>query len=67
VTQRVQIDKVLYVGHEGGIACGLKISGHADRAIVVSLTHLCLESDHPLAKAIHVYQRDRTRKLARGY
>jgi hypothetical protein len=36
VTRRVQIDKVLYVGHEGGIACGLKISSHADRAIVVS-------------------------------
>lgn len=65
-TRRVQIEKVIYLGDEGGIACGLKVPGQADTAVVVSLTHLRLPSTHPLAPAVRAYQSARTRKLARG-
>jgi hypothetical protein len=47
--QRMQIDMVVYLGDEGGIACGLKVPGQEDTAVVVSLTHLRLPSTHPLA------------------
>lgn len=62
-TRGVQIEKVFYVGDEGGIACGIKFPGQADNAVVVSLTHLRLQSDHPLAIAVRAYQIARTRKL----
>ena len=65
-TRRVQIEKVLYLGDEGGIGCGLTVPGHADTAVVVSLTHLRLPSTHPLAPAVRAYQIARTRKLAQG-
>jgi hypothetical protein len=57
---------VMYLGDEGGIGCGLTVPGHADPAVVVSLTHLRLPSTHPLAPAVRAYQSVRTRKLARG-
>lgn len=63
--RRVQIEQVLYLGDEGGIACGITFPGQADNAVVVSLTHLRLPSHHPLAQAVRAYQSDRTRKLAR--
>ena len=65
--RRVQIEKVVYLGDEGGIGCGLKVPGHEDTAVVVSLTHLRLPSTHPLAPDVRAYQIARTRKLARGH
>ena len=50
--RRMPIDKVVYVGDEGGIGGGLKVPGQADIAVVVSLTHLRLPSTHPLAPAV---------------
>lgn len=66
-TRRVQIDQVLYLGDEGGIACGITFPGQADNAVVVSLTHLRLQSHHPLAQAVRAYQSERTRKLVRDH
>lgn len=62
----VLIEKVFYMGDEGGIACGLeRPTGHKqDKALVVSLTHLHIKSSHPLAKEIAAYQKQRTKKLA---
>ena len=65
--RRMQIEKVVYLGDEGGIGCGLKVPGQADTAVVVSLTHLRLPSAHPLAPDIRAYQIARTKKLARGH
>jgi hypothetical protein len=62
--QRMQIEKVLYLGDEGGIGCGLKVPGQEDTAVVVSLTHLRLPSAHPLAPDVRAYQIARTKKLA---
>ena len=60
--RRRQIDKVMYFGDAGGSGCGLKVPGHADTAVVVSLTPLCLPSTHPLAPDVRAYQIARTKK-----
>ena len=39
-TRKVQIEKVLYAGDEGGIICGITFPGQGGNAVVVSLTHL---------------------------
>ena len=65
--RRMQIDKVVYLGDEGGMGCGLTVPGQKDTAVVVSLTHLRLPSTHPLAPDVRAYQIARTKKLARGH
>ena len=62
-TRQVQIEKVMYLGDEGGISCGLAVPGQSGLAVVVSLTHLRLANSHPLAEAVHAYQINRTRRL----
>ena len=62
--RRMQIEKVMYLGDEGGIGCALKVPGQQDTAVVVSLTHLRLPSTHPLAPDVRAYQIARTKKLA---
>ena len=62
--RRMQIEKVMYLGDEGGIGCVLKIPRQEDTAVVVSLTHLRLPSTHPLAPDVRAYQIARTKKLA---
>ena len=62
--RRMQIEKVMYLGDEGGIGCSLKVPGQEDTALVVSLTHLRLPSTHPLAPDVRAYQIARTKKLA---
>jgi len=62
--RRMQIEKVMYLGDEGGIGCSLKVPGQEDTAVVVSLTHLRLPSTHPLAPDVRAYQIARTKKLA---
>ena len=64
--RRMQIEKVMYLGDEGGIGCVLKVQGQEDTAVVVSLTHLRLPSTHPLAPDVRAYQIARTKKLAEG-
>ena len=58
----VEIDSVLYLGDEGGIACGIKLWG-GKTVVVASLTHLRFDRDHPLAERIQAYQLRRSQHL----
>lgn len=58
-----EIEKVLYGGDEGGIFCSLKEDKDQGSAIV-SLTHLRIADDHPLAREIKDYQHKRCMQLA---
>lgn len=63
VNDAVQIDSVLYLGDEGGIACAIELSG-GKTVVITSITHLRMAHDHPLAKRVHAYQTRRARRLA---
>ncbi|MBW4616480.1 MAG: hypothetical protein KME21_25065 [Desmonostoc vinosum HA7617-LM4] len=61
-----EIDFVGYSGDEGGIMCGLVSEAHNPEnkeRYVISITHLKIDSNHPLASEVQEYQRQRTRKL----
>lgn len=60
-----QIEKVHYLGDEGGICCGVSLPEGSEEALVVSLTHLRVYPGHPLAKEIKSYQKKRVKKLAK--
>ena len=59
----LQIDKVHYLGDEGGIACGLALPEGAEKALVTSVTHLRIHPGHCLSKEIVKYQKRRVKKL----
>ena len=61
----LEIIDVVYMGDDGGICCAIKASNQEKAAVVVSLTHLNLPSNSPLAKNITVYQTQRVKKLAK--
>jgi hypothetical protein len=63
--QELQIDDVLYLGDEGGIACAIHLP-EQEVATVASVTHLDIPGDHPLAQEIKAYQSQRTQKLTRS-
>ena len=63
--QEIQIERVLYMGDEGGIGCAVGIPKQEETAVVTSLTHIRVKSDHPLARKIRAYQTERIQKLAR--
>ena len=58
------IEKIRYMGDEGGIMCLLGGTGIQKELFVCSLTHLRISPRHPLFKEIHAYQRERKNKLA---
>lgn len=58
------IEKVLYVGDDGGISCLLKLASTAKSLVCASLTHLRIENNHPLADEIKAYQKKRVMRLA---
>ncbi|MCG6867729.1 MAG: hypothetical protein LJE91_03085 [Gammaproteobacteria bacterium] len=60
--EKLRIDRVLYLGDEGGIGCYIMIKNEK-KALIVSLTHLRIEKRHPLFKEIRAYQLERIRKL----
>jgi hypothetical protein len=60
--QELQIESVLYLGDEGGIACAVEWPGQ-EMAVIVSLTHIHVEESHPLAKDIQAYQIERSQRL----
>jgi len=62
--EEMQIESLLYLGDEGGIACGLKWPGSGTTAVVASLTHVRVDDGHPLAKRIKRYQSARSTKIA---
>ena len=47
-------------GFFGGILCAIPMD---DEAIVVSLTHLCIDDNHPLAGKVTEYQKERARVI----
>ena len=62
VDDAVEIDSVLYLGDEGGIACAIGLWG-GKTVVVTSLTHLRIDRGHPLAEQIQAYQSRRSRLL----
>jgi hypothetical protein len=66
VNRAVFIQQVLYGGDEGGITCDITPTRDAKVASLVSLTHLRLPPDHPLARDVRAYQRARVRRIARS-
>ena len=58
----VEIDSVLNLGDEGGIACAIGLWG-GKTVVVTSLTHLQIDRDHPLAARIHAYQLQRSQQI----
>lgn len=52
-----EIDFVGYSGDEGGIMCGLKEPNNPEREekYVFSITHLRIDSNHPLAGEVQAY------------
>ena len=64
VNDAVEIDSVLYLGDQGGIACTVGLWG-GKTVVVTSLTHLRVDRDHPLAERIQAYQLRRSQRLGR--
>ena len=64
--QKFEIKRVFYFGDEGGIMCDVTPAKDAKEAVVVSLTHLLIPTQHPLAQEIRAYQRERTRRRAQS-
>src|SRR5260370_4485081 len=62
VNDAVKIDSVLYLGDEGGVACSIGLQG-GKTVVVTSITHLRIDSDHPLARRIQAYQTRRSQEL----
>jgi hypothetical protein len=58
-----EVNSVLYSGDDGGISCALTSDATDTTAYVVSITHLKIDSNHPLAAELKEYQIQRTRKL----
>ena len=58
------IQLVEYAGDEGGIMCVLKADVNDKAVYALSLTHLRIQEDHPLAEEIKNYQRKRVMRLA---
>lgn len=58
------VDSIFYMGDEGGIGCAITPSPEQKEMVVVSLTHLKVDSSHPLAEEIYAYQQKRNLKLA---
>ncbi|MGK5090568.1 hypothetical protein WDW89_00980 [Deltaproteobacteria bacterium TL4] len=63
----LKIDSVLYLGNEGGIGCAISGPQKLNTVLVISITHLLIKSDHPLANEIKNYQRERIEQLAKNY
>ncbi len=57
------IQRVFYHGDEGGITCEVTPTHAAKEAVVVSLTHLRLPPDQPLARDVRAYQRERVKRI----
>jgi metal-responsive CopG/Arc/MetJ family transcriptional regulator len=62
-----QIEEVVYLGDEGGIACSLTMTGKSKNALITSITHLRIHPGHCLAKEIVKYQKKRVKKLRKQH
>jgi N6-adenosine-specific RNA methylase IME4 len=61
--QELEIEKVHYLGDEGGIGCGIRLATKEEGVMVVSLTNLRVIPGQPLTEEIWAYQLERTKKL----
>lgn len=61
--QEFTIDYVNYSGDMGGIMCTLASTPEQKERYVISITHLKIDPNHPLAEEVGVYQRKRNRML----
>ena len=64
--QPAVVENLFYGGDEGGVLCGPRLHGVED-AVIVSITHLQPETDHPLAPVIIAYQRRRVAGIAKQH
>jgi hypothetical protein len=60
------IQRVFYSGDEGGILCDVTPTKDAKSALVISITHLRVAPNHPLARDIRAYQQQRLRRIAQS-
>lgn len=58
-----EIESVDYSGDAGGIMCVLAADPNTKEHYAVSITHLIIDPNHPLASEVQAYQHQRTRKL----
>lgn len=61
--QELEIERVHYLGDEGGIGCGIRLTTKEAGVMVVSLTHLRVIPGEPLSDEIRAYQIQRNNKL----
>jgi hypothetical protein len=61
----ITVNSVIYTGDMGGINCTLESSSEdtLKEVFVVSITHLVIDPQHPLAKEVNAYQQKRIRGL----
>jgi hypothetical protein len=59
----LQIERVHYLGDDGGIGCGISLPTQKKDVMVVSLTHLRVIPGQPLSAEIRAYQIQRNNKL----
>ncbi len=64
VERSLSVKHVFYAGDEAGIVCDVTPTRNAKTVVLVSLTHLRVAADHPLAAPILAYQLERVRRLA---
>ena len=61
--QAYEVKSLIYSRDAGGIVCELK-QEDKNAPLLISLTHLRIENDHPLADEVKVYQNRRSLRLA---
>jgi hypothetical protein len=61
----INVSKVMYTGDMGGINCALDSfdGGPLKQQFIVSITHLVIDPQHPLAQEVKTYQQQRVRGL----
>lgn len=59
------IEKIFYMGDEGGICCGITLPDNLKEDLIVSITHLSINQSHLLGKKIKRYQVKRIKKLSK--
>jgi hypothetical protein len=61
MNREINIVNVFDSGDAGGITCA--IEGDGKKVIVISVTHLIINPDHPLSDKIKAYQKQRIKRL----
>lgn len=61
--QEFEVTFTDYSGDMGGIMCGIRVDENDQQLFVTSLTHLKIDSFHPLAAEVKAYQQKRIRGL----